>query len=276
MSVEEEEFDVEAVAENEWLELLRRDDDEEIEADAERKEKLVKTFLFLWILALKGRNSRRQRLLFSSLLLEYAGTLRERFSPVLHVGCLQKGGAETFFLQADSSSMERVTRFDTISFSKLLWPFSDLWTRVPLERQGTHSRLRRRCLSSRTVLGLCLFFLAYSPPLVNICLWAGVSPSTVSKYLQAGLPKLLQVLRDLPEGYVGRPDDRYLLNVGSVAGTLYGEGLKGCCIVTDGSLHALEVDDLAQNNFWFDQWHIDYNGYDNRLIFTSLLYLFCL
>jgi len=35
----------------------------------------------------------------------------------------------------------------------------------------------------------------------------------------------------------------------------YGDVMRGCVIVTDGSLHKLEKDDIAQNSFFFEDWY---------------------
>lgn len=190
--------------------------------------------------------------------------LREKFSPILRVSCLQKGGADFFFERADDTSLEKVTRLNRETFQLLYDHFYEAWQQTPLPNSSQGSsivRIRRRCLSAQASLGICLFFLAYCPPLTALCLFSGVSQPSISRYLQHSLQILLSVLRMLPGGEVACPSAETLSFIGNEVARIYHEVMRGCVIVTDGSLHHLEHDNLAQNNFWFDEWHLDYNGY---------------
>lgn len=195
--------------------------------------------------------------------------LRERFSPVLHVHSLQKGGANHFFQVADDSSLERVTRFDRKTFSYLLHYFQPLWNETSIVT-GSSARAHRRCLTSDATLGICLFFLAYCPPFTDICLFAGVSQASISRYLSFSLKILLSILRLIPAGQVACPPESHLTQLSEQVAAIYHEVMRGCVIVTDGSLHKLEADNLAKNNFWFEEWHIDYNGHVDSLSLSKI------
>jgi hypothetical protein len=55
----------------------------------------------------------------------------------------------------------------------------------------------------------------------------------------------------------------YLQQIGDIARNLYGEVMRGCIIITNGLLYALEKDEYAQNNYFYDEHHLDYNGWKN-------------
>jgi hypothetical protein len=89
----------------------------------------------------------------------------------------------------------------------------------------------------------------------------GTNLSTVGNYVRWGVLVLNKVLADIPEASMV-PTNEYLVSLGNLAGEIYGEVMKGCCIVTDGSLHCLEKDEAAQWSYGkFDKDHPDYNGW---------------
>jgi hypothetical protein len=47
--------------------------------------------------------------------------------------------------------------------------------------------------------------------------------------------------------------------IGEVVGNHYGSYMKNCVFVTDESIHSLEKDYNAQNNFFYNENHFDYN-----------------
>jgi len=131
------------------------------------------------------------------------------------------------------------------------------------------------CMSARTCLGLTLFWLAHGESLTALALFAGVSISTISKYLRWGMMSLNEVLESIPEASISCPSAGFLQDIGEQAGEIYGSVMKGCCIVTDGSLHDLEKDATAQANFFYDEYHPDYNGWKGRYCKKGL-YFFAL
>jgi hypothetical protein len=85
----------------------------------------------------------------------------------------------------------------------------------------------------------------------------------VSKYLGFGLKCLYKALQDCPSAQLSVSYEQ-LQEIGKRVGEQYGEELSGCCIVTDGSLHALEADEFAKQNFFYAESHPDYNGWKGQ------------
>jgi hypothetical protein len=48
--------------------------------------------------------------------------------------------------------------------------------------------------------------------------------------------------------------------IGEVVGNHYGSYMKNCVFVIDGSIHSLEKIYYVQNNFFYDENHLDYNS----------------
>ena len=67
----------------------------------------------------------------------------------------------------------------------------------------------------------------------------------------------------------------YLRQIGDKIAEVQDPVMKGCVIVIDGSLHPLEKDYHAQDNFFYDKHHPDYNGWKSCYCKKGL-YFFCL
>ena len=194
---------------------------------------------------------------------------------ILHSNCLLQGGANYFFLNADSPSIERVTRLDRATFLFLLTKFEMAWPKSMERLQRTRGHITTRRLCPAAALGLVLYWLGSGDHHLAVALFSGLVCATVSSYLSFGLQNLHDVLLDLPETTISYPSDIYLQDVGQQCGVLYNPVMKGCCIVTDGSIHPLEKDEDAQMNFFYDEHHPDYNGWKG-VYCKKGLYFFCL
>jgi hypothetical protein len=82
---------------------------------------------------------------------------------------------------------------------------------------------------------------------------AGISVSSVSRYMQWRIFVLHDILQNILAATTTCPPAMYLQQIGAIAGNLYGEVMRGCIIITDGSLHALEKDERAQSNYFYDE-----------------------
>jgi hypothetical protein len=185
--------------------------------------------------------------------------------PCLHVSGLLKGGLNHFAEHADSQSYEKITRLNRACFDHLYSKFEPLWrTRaLTLEELGNniHPRLRSRSFTGPACLVLVLHWLSHINDLSGLALMQGVCVSTVSNYVRWGVFTLNEALADIPEATLEVCFDS-LVAMGESAAETYGEVMRGCCIVTDGSLHALEHDNAAQWAYLdYDHDHIDYNGW---------------
>jgi len=235
-------------------------------------------------------NSRKKKILALMMLVEFlessstivpkttvvlgADSLQWRFRDpaCFHTSFIPYNNANFFFTHANDSSLEKVSCFDCKTFEFIHEKFEQLWKK-PLY-QGSHPRLGRRCLNSRAALGITLFFLASAPPLVSICLFTRMSLSSVSCYLSCSIDILHVCLSELDECSVVMPSPESFSELSVKMAETYGDVMRGCVIVTDGSLHKLEKDDIAQNSFFFEDWHIDYNGFGSFQSFPCVLILF--
>ena len=195
--------------------------------------------------------------------------------PVVHVDSLPKGGADYVAQNADSSTMEKVTRLNLEAFNLIHKRFEMQWRRSMFNNGLHEGRLVARAITSKGCLLLLLHWIAHGPSLTTLTMFSGMSMSSVSRYLNLGLDILFSVLKEIPEASLDCPSSEYLGWVGDKAGETYGSVMKGCCIVTDGSLHALEKDYMAQDNFFYDEYHPDYNGWKGCYCKKGL-YFFCL
>jgi hypothetical protein len=184
--------------------------------------------------------------------------------PCLHVESLLKGGLNYFESHADSQSFEKLTRLDLESFNYLYSYFEPLWKtksiRGDFKREIT-ARLTRRKLSGRATLVLVLHWLSHVNDLTALAMMTGVCAATISSYVRFGMLVLDEALQQVPEAVLSASKE-HLTELGRLCGETYGEVMSGCCIVTDGSLHALERDAAAQWAYLdYDHDHIDYNGW---------------
>lgn len=181
--------------------------------------------------------------------------------PYLHSSSLPIGSINQFAQGADSSSLEQVTRLDRPTFSLLLLPFESHY-QFTLTLGETKGRKSSRKLTASGCLALALHFLSHAPSLCSLCLMTGCVMSTTSRYLTFSLKILLRVLREEQNASLSAPSHEYMIKLGELAETVMGHPcMRGCIMVTDGSLHALEKDAEANSNFFFDHSHPDYNGW---------------
>jgi hypothetical protein len=102
-----------------------------------------------------------------------------------------------------------------------------------------------------------------------------VSLSTISRYLHWARKVLAYVLDEIPYSTLTCPSDEYLIAIGNKIAEIQNEVMRGCITVIDGSLHALERDHNAQDNFFNNLKHPDYNGWKSCYCKKGL-YIFCL
>ena len=128
--------------------------------------------------------------------------LLERFRPplTLRTNCILQGNVNFFFRVADSASLQKVTRLNRSTFEILYARFRRFWESNPLLRRGGHVRLRKRKLKGRAVLGVTLFFLAHAPPYTALQLFAGISQSSITRYLRVTFFLLLSFIDSLSDG----------------------------------------------------------------------------
>jgi hypothetical protein len=86
---------------------------------------------------------------------------------------------------------------------------------------------------------------------------------------------LHDILQNIPAATTIYPPTMYFQQIGDIVGNLYGEVMRGCIFITDGSLHALEKDERAQSNYFYDEHHLDYNGWKSCYK-KKRLYFFCI
>jgi DDE superfamily endonuclease len=204
--------------------------------------------------------------------------------PCLHVDSLLKGGLIYFSEHADSQSYEKITRLDLPTFNHLYEKFEPLWESrtiaAPLLKRKNKVRLECRVFTGRSCLVLVLYWLSHCNDLSSLAMSSGTTIGTVSDYVRWGVLILNEVMVNMPEALLEVSPER-LKELGELAGQTYGSVMKGCCIVTDGSLHALEHDEAAQWSYGdYDHDHPDYNGWKScyckkGLYFLSLDGLVC-
>jgi hypothetical protein len=66
----------------------------------------------------------------------------------------------------------------------------------------------------------------------------------------------------------------YLQQIRVIAENFYGE-VMWRCIIIDDSLHALEKNECAQSNYFYNEHHLDYNGWKSCYC-KKELYFFCI
>jgi len=173
----------------------------------------------------------------------------------LHSSSLLPGGADYFFQHADSSSLKKVCCLNSYAFNLLHDEFLVFWKKPMSRRKLTNGHLPQRALSSHACLGLTLHWLAHGPTLTSLCMFIGKTSSTASRYLNYGLQTLFDALQNLPSASVTPPSPQYLMQIGNSCGSLYGDVMTGCALITDGSIHPLEKDERAQWNFFDEVGH---------------------
>jgi hypothetical protein len=189
---------------------------------------------------------------------------RYGYLPSLHVSGLLKGGLNHFAEHADSQSFEKITRLDRGCFDHLYSKFEPFWTTKSLRGdfgKDIYPRLDSRSFTGRGCLVLVLHWISHVNDLSGLALMQGTCEATISNYVRWGVIILSQALDNIPEATL-QPSIEHLVTLGEQAGQIYGEVMKGCCIITDGSLHPLEHDAAAQWAYLdYDHDHIDYNGW---------------
>ena len=157
-----------------------------------------------------------------------------------------------FFNCGNSSEIEKLTRLDGneyyrlsfVSLQTLLGPKCYLWW-IPCSLVLSFVDHCRNPWS---------FIDVVSPPTLDYsrCLAyaAGISISTRSQSLRGGLGLLLKTLKTIPEARLACEMD-HLVSLGEMCGDVYGEVMRGCCIITDRSLHPLKKE-LGVYCFFFD------------------------
>jgi hypothetical protein len=66
-----------------------------------------------------------------------------------------------------------------------------------------------------------------------------------------------------------------LKNIGEKMGRIYGNVLCRCVMVTDESIYTLEKDAVTNSNFFYQENHLDYNGWKSEYC-KKALYFFCM
>lgn len=195
--------------------------------------------------------------------------------PILLSSSLPYGSANTFFINPDPQSLEKVTRLNPSTFHFLLSKYTKRWERSKEAPSKTRGSLSLRSLSAAASLGLVLHWLATGSSLTDLSLFSGVVLSTMSCHLSFALTCLYQTVISIKESMLEPPSDIYLKDIGEKMGREYGSVLRGCVMVTDGSIHSLERDDAANSNFFYQQNHPDYNGWKS-VYCKKALYFFCM
>jgi hypothetical protein len=117
-----------------------------------------------------------------------------------------------------------------------------------------------RSLSSATSLGLILHWLATESSLINLSLFVGTTLLTMSCHLFFALDCLYKTIISIKEKMLQPSSDIYLKDIGEKIGRKYGNVLRGCVMVTNGSIYTLEKDAVVNSNFFYQENHLDYNG----------------
>lgn len=180
--------------------------------------------------------------------------------PNLHVDCVQHGGANFLFDHADDQTLEKVTRLNLHCFNLIYDRFKHYWEHG-MDANSRFAHVHRRALTGRAALGLLLFYMAHGPSHTALALFAGVSLATISRYLKWGRLALSRSLNEIPQATMDCPPEDYLCALGDRIAEIQDPVMRGCVIVVDGSLHPLEKNYEAQDNFFYDKHHPDYNGW---------------
>ena len=188
---------------------------------------------------------------------------------------LEPGRADNFFKKADDRNLSAVTRLNRATFVRVHEYFLRNWVKSSKLCRTYRGKTSNRRMNSLTNLGLVLHWLAKGDSLTSLCLFYGTAPSTLSRYLKFGLDCLFKALKGMPNATLSPPSHIYMKDIGASAGVMYGDIMKGCAFVTDGSLHELEKDAAAQWNYYDEEQHPDYNGWKSMQCKKGL-YFFCL
>jgi len=166
-----------------------------------------------------------------------------------------------------------VTRLDKNTFNVLLSLFLPQY-QSSMGQSESSGRVHNRKLTAPGCFVLCLHYLAHAPSLCSLCLFTGCVMSTTSRYLSFSLRVMMKVLREVDSASLEIPSVEYLQRLGDLAERVMGhECMRGCIMVIDRSLHALEKDAEANSNFFYDESHPDYNGWKGCYCRKGLLSL---
>lgn len=199
-------------------------------------------------------------------------------TPVIHNIALSGPNlSPSHFLLAsnDESSLIKLCRFDKNTFAQLHTAFYPFWIQSKEKPAQTLGHLQIRKLTSEMNLLMVLHYLAHGVSVSSLCLFIGCVASTTSRYLIFGLYCLRAALKSIAIATLSQPSDEYAKSIGMRCGDMFGDAMRGCAYIVDGSLHALEMDEAANANFFYDINHPDYNGWRTKYCKKGL-YLFCL
>jgi hypothetical protein len=180
--------------------------------------------------------------------------------PYLSSHLLFPNGAQSFFINANSSSLESMTRLDRCTFDLILEKFTSIYEKSFANQSRTGIPSRRR-LKACTALGLTLHWLSSGVNLTSLSFMSGVVKSTLSRTMRHSIKCLGKSLDQIPCCSLEKPSNTYLQDVGQVAEQAYGTVMSGCIGLVDGSIHPLKKDQAAQWNIHDKKNHLDYNGW---------------
>jgi hypothetical protein len=86
------------------------------------------------------------------------------------------------------------------------------------ELNSKHLRLNCQALNGRACLGITLYNLSHGDSMISASLFAGVSLTTISRYIRWGIKILWKVLDFLLESFIGLLSSQYLMAIGEVVG----------------------------------------------------------
>jgi hypothetical protein len=98
---------------------------------------------------------------------------------------------------------------------------------------------------------LILHWLATGSSLIDLSLFVGTTLSTMSRHLSFALDCLYETVISIKEGILQPSSDIYLKDISEKMGQTYGNVLRRCVMVTDGSIYTLEKDAAANSNFFY-------------------------
>jgi hypothetical protein len=141
--------------------------------------------------------------------------------PVLHTNCLIPRSVNHIFEYANDSSFEKLTCLNREVFEMIYSLFFPFW-HLSING-GSHSKLHSHHLLSKECLGILLHWMAHGIARTPLAVIAGISVSSVSRYMRWRIFVLHDILQNIPATTTTCPPAMYLQQIRDIVGNLYGE-----------------------------------------------------
>jgi hypothetical protein len=142
----------------------------------------------------------------------------------------------------------------------LIYKYFEIDWNYGRELNSKHSRQNCQVLNEHVCLGITLYKLYHGDFMTSAFLFNSVLLVIISRYIRWEIKILWKVLNSLPKSFIDFPSSQYLMVIREVVGNHYGSYMKNCVFVTNKSIHSLEKNKNAQDNFFYNENYLDYNG----------------